>query len=206
MMEVVSKIAEIIKGRSAVPAIPGVMGPQQPSEGLFGGDWMSWLSGGLTLASAGASIFAGEQSAEATMMNARQQQRALELDIREQELEAQREEVRGKQDANNRNDELMRTISAQRAAYAANGLDIDFGTPVMTGNNARDAASRQLSVSREDARIRSLSRRRQAAALREESNNVLASAKATASNTRLQGGIGALSAVTDLVQRRVDRG
>lgn len=171
-----------------------------------GTNWQSILSSGLGLASMGASLFASGEAADATLVNARQQSRALDLSAREEEIEAEREITRGKQEANNKMDELIRTISAQRASFAGNGIDVFFGTPNATAKNARDLASLQLSVSRDDATMKSLARRRQAAALREESLNTAVSAQATAKNQRLQGGITALATGADMLQRRVNRG
>lgn len=177
-----------------------------PAPQATGGGFMDILSTGLNLASMGAQIFGAHEEAEAQILNARAEARALERDAEEQELEAQREETRGKEDANNIMDNLLQTLAEQRAGFAANGVDLGFGTPVDLAKSTREVARRQLSISRNDAQARSLARRRQQQALLEERGNVLRSGGATAKNTKLKGYIGAIGTAAELAERRVRRG
>jgi hypothetical protein len=205
MTGIVNRVSAFLTGRGG-GGDRGLQGPVKPNEGLFDIGNLQSLSTGLSLASVGATLFGARDQADAQLVDARQRSRAALFDAQEMDLEAQREEVRGKQEANNILDALRQTLAAQRVAFAANGVDTGFGTPVSVQQETRDVADRQLSVTRSDALIQAISRRRQAAALREESGNILTSGRATARNTRRTGLINALGGAAELVQRRADRG
>jgi hypothetical protein len=198
-MFLVSKLAGYV---SSGMAQPEVYGP--PSPGAGGQDFD--LSQGLTLASMGASIFATREKAQAEEMQAQYESRALMLSAREQELEAQREETRGKQAANQLLDDFRQTIASQRLAFAGNGVMLGPGTPDSVADSARALADRQLSTTRIDSRISALARRRQASALVEESGNTRRAGKATARNTRLAGAVDAIGSAQRWADRREQRG
>lgn len=214
MTALVSQIATLAVGTPAVqgPVRPGETLPAATS-GAFGAGGqfdfeatMGFLSEGLSLASASASLFAGNDRADAMLEDSRQRSRALDMQSQEEMLEAQREEIRGKQEANDLMDSLRRTIGSSRLASASQGVDIGFGTPVSVEDATRNLANMQLSVSRSDAQIKALARRRQGSALKEEGINVMASGRASAANARSAGRIDAMGTLADLAERRSRRG
>lgn len=217
MTFLVNKLASLLRGGgspgiwSEIPPGSGgdVFGPPAPGSPLPGGDkpdlWGK-LSTGLTLASAGLSLFGANEQAKAELMNARAEARALTLQSEDMALEAQREETRGKQEANQITDSLLQTIAAQRASFAVNGVDIGFGSPQALRKNTQKLASLQLSTTRDDALARAISRRRQASALQEERGNVLKSGAATVRQSRLKGLVVAGGTLAELAQRRSERG
>lgn len=186
-----------LTGGTAAPLMAGAAG---------GSSIMSMLSTGLSLASAGLSLFGGMQAGDDAEANAAFQARALEMQAKDDELAAKQEELRGKQEANDMTSDMIRTISAQRLTAAANGLDFTFGTPDSVTKTTRNIAEAQLSIGREDAQMKALSRRRQAAERRLEGANVRISGGRDASAARMRGIAGAVSSVGDLAMRRAERG
>lgn len=183
-----------------------------PTTGLFGNGGnispkvMQLISDGSTFASAASSIMGGYQQEKATKLETAQKVRSLNLQSQEQELLAAQEEVRGKQEANDITDRMIQTIAAQRLAFASQGIDIGFGTPVSITESSRNLANRQLSVTRDDALTRMLTARRQAYALKSEAGNVLASGKLTAGGYRTAGYIKASSVLSENILRGSERG
>lgn len=142
------------------------------------------LANGSTFASAAATLKGGFDQAKATKIDAAYKSSALEMQAREQELAAKQEETRGRQEANTILDNMVQTIAAQRLAFASQGTDIGFGTPVSITESSRDLANLQLSTSRNDALMRVLTRRRQSYALRADAGNVMTSGSLTAKGQR----------------------
>lgn len=171
-----------------------------------GFDVLSTLSTGLTLASAGATYFGARDRANAIQMDARQASVAAKFDAREADIEAQREALRGKQEANLIMDDLLQTIAAQRVGFAANGMDLTFGTPTAIETNTRALAGRKLDVAESDRTLNQTALRRQAAARRQESAALMARGTAEARNVRNAGTVGALGTVAGLIDRRIARG
>lgn len=190
-------------GASVVPSNPNVYGPMQPSKPT---SYLSSLSTGLNLASAGALIFSSNQQAGAEMTDATQKAQADTFQSQDAELEAKREYVRGSQQATQIMDSLRQTIAGQGVAFAANGMDIGFGTPVAKAASATKFANAQLATNNFDTLTNVLARRKQAAALQEQAANTLTSGAATAKNTRLKGVIAAGGVGIEALQRSIDRG
>lgn len=199
--------SSIVPGEWGSTGLPGNQTGGTPG-GIFSGsfDLQKILSTGLNLASAGLAIFGADQQAGFELETAQQRARALELESIEESLEAKREETRGKQEANNIMDEMIQTLAAQRVAFAGNGVDIGFGTPVSVAKATQNLANLQLSTTRSDAQIRALARRRQATALQEERLNTLKAGKQQAGITRQKGVISAVGTVAEMAQRRAERG
>lgn len=164
------------------------------------------VSAGVSLAGAAAQLFSSREQEQAIRANTAMQSEALELQARDQDLEAERERLRGKQEANQIMDTLRQTLAAQQVAFAANGIDLSFGTPVNVAQSSRNLAEQQLGVTRTDAQLRAVARRRQAASLRLEASNRRVAGAQEANITRQTGTIGALGAVQDLANRRIARG
>lgn len=167
---------------------------------------LSLLSNGLSIASAAGSLFSGVQQSNAAQANAQMQGRALEMQSKEELMAARQEEILGKREANDITDRLIRTISEQRLASSANGMDPTFGTPVNVENNTRDFADLQLSTSRKDARVRVMARRRGASERLLERTNVLAAGKSASSSAMLGGVTNAAGTLGNLAMRGAARG
>lgn len=206
MTYLVGRLSTMLRGRGGVPTTPGQMGPVQPKAGIFSDDNLELLSTGLNLASAGSVFFGARDQARYELARANQEARALDFSAQESDIEANREEVRGKQDANNIMEALRQTLAAQRVAFAGNGVDTGFGTPIDVMRDTSAQARRQLTTARSDAQAGALARRRQAAATREESINTRLAGRQSAKNTKRTGAISAMGTVADLVQRRIERG
>jgi hypothetical protein len=105
-----------------------------------------------------------------TVSQARQQSGTLRLQAaqsdvarRSAELAAQGEEVRGQSAALDVREQLLRTLSSQRARYAAAGVALDSGAPLTLAEETEDLADRQLSLVDSQTRINAASRRLQGA-------------------------------------------
>lgn len=183
-----------------------VYGPPAPSQQSSDIDFGSVFSTGLTLAGSASRYYGARQQANAMLQSAGMEAQSLRLQATDMDLEAQRETLRGKQEANVLMDELRQTISAQRLAAAANGVDFSFGTPVSVNEQARGMNERQMSVLQADTMTKVLARRKQGASLSMEAANIQTRAKSEAKITKRSGAVEALGGIAELVQRRIDRG
>lgn len=166
----------------------------------------SLFSGGLTLASAGLSMFGGAQQSEGIWSQARAESRALESQAKDQESMARQEELRGQQEANSILENLNKTIASQRLAFSASGFDPVTGTADAVAKNTVKSADISLGTSRSDAVLRALNRRRQAQELIISRGAVMSKAVGD-SRGALYSGIGSAAAsLTDLGMRRISRG
>lgn len=202
---------KIVKGiGSAVSSVfssKEVYGPPAPQAKEDSGlDFGSLFSTGLTLAGSASRYYGARQQASAMLQSAGMEAQALRLQATDMGLEAQREQLRGRQDANLLMDELRQTIAAQRLASAANGVDISFGTPVSVNNAAQNLSDRQMGVLQADTMTKVLARRKQGASLNMEASNIQTRAKSEAKITKRTGAVEALGGIAELVQRRIDRG
>ena len=172
----------------------------------IGSSILGMLSNPLNLASAGLSLFAGDQSAGALnsqmMMNAR----SLEQQAKDDELDAETQVLAGKRDANDITESMVRTISNQRLAFAANGLDPSFGTPLAVEETTRNIAEKQISTTRSDAQLRAVSRRRQAQERLLDRSNTIISGTSSIRSARMQGYSSALGALESSYSRGKARG
>lgn len=197
MTGLVSKVAQYVaRGVSAVSDVVDA----------GGSDLMNFVGTGLNLATASSQLFAARRQADAQVIQSGYEADALQMQAADQELEADREKLRGRQEANQLMDELRQTLAAQSVSFAANGVDISFGTPRSVARSTQRLSELQLSTSRSDALMRAIARRRQASVLRQESINVRARGGNEAAITRDTGRINAMGTVADLVQRRIERG
>lgn len=167
---------------------------------------MGYVSGGLSLASAAYSIFSGIEQGQISEMNAQMQADAAMFESEEQRLAAELESVRGKQEAADILLQTNRVLAAQKLTFAANGLDVGFGTPVAAAENTGRAADIQVSAARSDAVLRQVARRRQARELMFRRDGILSAGKFESGASRTEGlGRGAMTAF-DFALRRLDRG
>jgi len=120
---------------------------------LGSGSILSMLGTGLSLASMAGDIFGGASAGRAEAEKLRQQ---AEQDF----LNAKQEELAGKQEANDINENLIQTISEQRLAYSGAGIDFSFGTPASLERSMTQRAEMQLGTSRDNARLKTLARKR----------------------------------------------
>lgn len=167
---------------------------------------LSALSVGTNLAQAGALIFASDQQAGAETVDAQQKAQADTFQSEDEQLAAKQEYVRGSQEASQIMDNLRQTIAGQGVAFAANGMDIGFGTPLAKAASTTKFANTQLQTLNSDTLMNVLTRRKQAAALKEQAANTLTSGAAAASTTRLKGLIAAGGVGLEALQRNIDRG
>lgn len=187
----------------------GMMGPFIPTAGMIGTGGsisLASLANGFSFLSAGMSLFGGASNAQFAGMSAQQNAQALEFSARENELNARQEEIAGKRSANDMMDNLVQTIADQRTAYAANGIDISFGTPLNVAENTRALANLQMSTTRQDAATRAFARRRQAMALRSERDATLMAGKQAAGNAMMDGLTKAGGSLAEIGMRRLSRG
>lgn len=197
MTAVVNSVAKILgKGAAAAKTVLG------------GDDFnvLSVLSTGLNLASAGASYFGARDAAGAQLADYTQASTAADFNAQESDLQARQEQVRGRQAANQIMDDLIQTLASQRVGFAANGVDVSFGTPKSVGAQTIDLASKKLDIVQSDSLMSQIAARRQAAAYRQESASLLAKGQASARNTKRAGAISAAGQISDLVNRRIERG
>lgn len=147
-----------------------------------------------SVASAGLGIMQAQQQAGAMNIQADQQRLQAEL----QGLQARQEENRGAAEALDVRRNLMRTLGAQNARYAAAGLALDEGTPQVVAEDTQADAVREGRTVETNAALRASGIRTEAAGSRIRATllNDQASATRTAGYvqagvTLLQGGIGA---------------
>lgn len=173
---------------------------------MTGLSYLGMLNTGLSLASAGLSLFGGNAQADAMTQQMTMNARSLELQARDDEQEARLQELAGKREANDITESVLQTISSQRLAFSANGLDPSFGTAEAVQNTTRNIAEKQLSTTRTDAQLRALSRRRQAQERLLDRSNLIISGTSAAQTARLQGYGSALNTIGGTVMRRIERG
>ena len=166
----------------------------------------SSLATGLSLASVASSVMGGMQQSSALRQQGAQEAWALNMTARQDSLDAQREELRGKTEVNDMMDGLIQTIASQQAAFAANGIDTGFGTPQSVHTATRNIAERQMGVTREDARIRAISRRASSYARREQAINAKTSSSRAANSAMIEGFTKAGGSIAEMVDRKVSRG
>lgn len=167
---------------------------------------LSALNTGFTLASAGLSLFGGMQQSDAIAQQTKAEVRALEIQATDDMIAARQEELAGRQVALDIQDRLNRTISAQRLAFAANGVDPLFGTPMEVAAESRTIAGRQMSVTRSDAALRGLSRRRSAAERIVARGARIQSGSAAGSSAMLSGISGSVGAGLSYIGSEARRG
>lgn len=184
---------------SMLPALGG-------AGGGAGVSFSSLLSGGLTLASAGASLMGGVSQSRMIAEEALAEMRSLDLQSRDQELQARQAELQGKQEANNILEDLTRTIAAQRLAFSANGFDPLTGTAESVYRQTSRAADLSLGTSRQDAVLRAMTRRRQAQEMIYQRGVTSLRSRAESSAALTSGAVSALGTLGDYVTRQVDRG
>lgn len=114
---------------------------------------LSSLGTGLSLASMASDIFGGASAGRAAADQLNQQ---AEQDF----LSAKQEELKGQQEQNDINENLLQTIASQRLAYSGAGIDFSFGTPASLERNLKRQSEMQLGTTRDNARLKTLARRR----------------------------------------------
>ena len=98
-------------------------------------------------------IFGGASAGRAAAQQLAQQ-------AEEDFLSAKQDELQGKQEQNDINENLLQTIASQRLAFSGAGIDFSFGSPASLERNRTRQAEMQLGTSRDNARIKTLARRR----------------------------------------------
>ena len=114
---------------------------------------LSFLQSGMSLASMAGDIFGGASAGRAAAQQLAQQ-------AEEDFLSAKQDELQGKQEQNDINENLLQTIASQRLAFSGAGIDFSFGSPASLERNRTRQAEMQLGTSRDNARIKTLARRR----------------------------------------------
>lgn len=100
------------------------------------------VSAVATVAAAGSQIMQAQQQAAG-----QRNQAALDaVRARQQELEARGVEARGTAEALDVRENLLRTLAAQNARYAASGILLGDGTPQAVADETRADAERQLDI------------------------------------------------------------
>lgn len=106
------------------------------------------------------SVVATAASAGVQIMQAQQQSRAQrnqaamdQVRARQQELEARGLEARGTAEALDVRENLLRTLAAQNARYAASGILLGEGTPQTVAEETQSDAERQLEILRTNTTI-----------------------------------------------------
>lgn len=191
---------------SAATAATTTTAAAAATTGLIGAGGAVSLGGALSFASAASTLFGGFQQASAAEDQAEQQARSINLQADQDLLDAKQEELRGKQESNDILERLNSTMAQQRVAAAANGLDINFGTPVNIADTTQRRGELQLSTTRNDAQSRALSRRRQATQRRIGAANTLSAGISEAQSARFKGITGAASTIGNNYYRGVVRG
>ena len=125
------------------------------SGALGAGSLLSTLGTGLTLASMASDIFgaSAKGNAEADKLTQESEQYLMQ---------AKQDELAGKQQENDINDNLRQTIATQRLAYSAAGIDFSFGTPQALERNLQKQAEMRFDTSRANTQLKALARRREA--------------------------------------------
>jgi hypothetical protein len=90
----------------------------------------SYVGTGLSILSAGSSIFGGQQQAAVYKAQGVQN-----------ELAARQEELKGRDQADKIRRSLQSTLASQNAAFASRGISLASGTPVNLGNVSKTEAS-----------------------------------------------------------------
>lgn len=166
--------------------------PLAASGAAAGGGILSALSTGLTFASMASDLFGGIMGGEA-------QSDSLKMEARAATIDAKQEEIRGKQEANDIMENMLRTVAEQRLAFAGGGIDSGFGTPLALAENMRNLSERQLDTSRFNTVMGVLSRRRAAA-------NALSQRSGAMMGSVMQGVGSAGKTFTNYVAGRQNRG
>lgn len=118
-----------------------------------------WVTGGLTLATAGLQISGGQRQRAGIELQAEQNSRAAAITTRQGELAAQQEEVRGIEQANRVRLALLQSLASQRAGYAAAGLALGEGSPEAVEEETRRQAERELTIEGANSRARAAATR-----------------------------------------------
>lgn len=121
-----------------------------------------WITGGLALASAGLQISGARQQAVTSQVQATQ----AGVSAQQQELVARQEELRGQQQANQVRENMLRTLAAQNARYAAAGAVLGDGSPETVADDTRREAELQLAIGGSNATARAAAARSGAASQR----------------------------------------
>ena len=98
------------------------------------------------LASMSLDMFSGLAKGVGAIMQGQQQKYAAQASAADQMMQAREETIRGHQQSNQLMDNMIQTIGSQRLAYAANGMDLAFGTPVDVENTTRKLTQNQVGV------------------------------------------------------------
>ncbi|MBR0678172.1 hypothetical protein GXW77_18530 [Roseomonas alkaliterrae] len=152
-----------------------------------------------------ASAIAAAATAGSQIMQAQQQgtaqrnQAALDqIRARQQELEARGVEARGTAEALDVRENLLRTLAAQNARYAASGLMLEDGTPGAVAEETRADAERQLDILRtnttiaaESARIGAAQTQQRALLLRDQAGFTTTAGYVGAAATAARAGLDA---------------
>lgn len=174
--------------------------------GAGGSVTMAGLSSAFSFGSAALSLFGGNAEADAIEASSLRESTALRIQARDDRIEAEAEELRGKQESNDILQRLNETLAAQDVAFAARGLDVGFGDPVSVAKTTQRRGDMQLSTVRNDARLRALSRRRQATERLSAASAARLSGISAARSSRTKGVTSAVSRVASLADRRIARG
>lgn len=129
-----------------IVAAAGAIGSAASTIGSAAAFAAPYVSAAGALASAGLAISGSQQQSRMFTAQAVENTRAGNLTLQQSELAARQEELRGREQANQVREALLRTIATQRATYAAAGLEPDEGTPLTVADETRRQAERELEI------------------------------------------------------------
>lgn len=148
-------------GTAAAAGAVGATGAAAASAGA-GISAASVLSGAFTAFSALSTVAMGLSGYQAAKAQADQM-----------ELQAEQETIQGLQRANEIRRQYLQTVSSQRVAYAASGIDLSSGTVGAVEAGAREVKERQLAVDATDTGLARLASRARAGQARNRANLAL---------------------------------
>lgn len=109
----------------------------------------------LPLVLAGAQLVSGVVGAQQQSASQAAQAQMLQLSAESNLVTAQMQRQQGEIEANRIRDQLMKTLAAQTARYAAAGIVLDGGTPATVAEETTRQADRETEIARTGAAFRS---------------------------------------------------
>lgn len=164
------------------------------------------LASKMNMGSMALSLFSGAAQGYGDVTQAKQRSQALQFQAQDENMQAKEETIRGQQQSNQIMDNMVQTIAAQRLAFAGNGMDLNFGTPVSDAASTQKLAENQKGITDNNAALAAATRRKQSYALQTEAANTLSSGYMSQAGDIGRGVVGAYNTNATFVQRALNRG
>lgn len=145
--------------------------------------------------SAGSSIAGGIAQSDALKAQGEQQRIVGDFNAKLSEMQAQDALDRGGKDAENLQKQASRMIGSQRAALAAQGLEVDSGSALEIQNDSKEMAARDVVTIRNNAAREAFGFKVQAMNSTNEGRMAQLAANKQASSSLLVGGMNAASSI-----------